>query len=240
MRLLPLALLSAGLLAGCAGNLADYVGPRPSIVAPQLTRYGFNAEATQCVAARLAASLTPLQLRQLVRYAEVVREGYFDPAQLTPRDLMHVASTIEDPQIRLELARATEGCQVGIVTIEVPAPAITPGDAGSSPPPPPAWLNLGAAPTGQSIAVDAATLAQEEAIRRAWVRLTNPDATEPTDVSYLLRIDCTARTLEALAHRRQDAAGAVTEYHEYARDAEGPLPIEGGTVMEIAFLALCT
>ena len=243
MRLWPLALLTSGLLAGCAGNLADYVGPRPEIVTPQLTRYGLDAEQTQCVATRLAEGLTPLQLRQFVRYAEVLQEGYFDPPRLTPRDLMHVASSMEDPQIRLELSRATEGCQVAVAPVEAAPPVVTePAQARSDPrnPPAPAWLNLGAAPTGQSIAVDAATLVQEGTIRHAWVRLTNPDATEPTDVSYLLRLDCTARTLEALAHRRQDAAGAVTEYHEYARDAEGPLPIEGGTVMEIAYLALCT
>ena len=240
MRLLPLAILTSGLLAGCAGNLADYVGPRPEIVAPQLTRYGLDAEQTQCVAARLAAGLTPLQLRQLVRYAEAVRQGYFDPERLTVRDLMHVASSMEDPQVRLELARATEGCEVGVVPVELASPPAAPVTAEPSAPPAPAWLNLGAAPTGQSIAVDAATLVQEGNIRRAWVRLTNPDATAPTDVSYLLWMDCTARTLEALAHRRQDAAGAVTEYHEYARDPQGPLPVEGGTVMEIAYLALCT
>ena len=239
MRLLPLAILTAGLLAGCAGNLADYVGSRTDIVAPQLTRFGMDAEETQCVAARLAAGLTPLQLRQLVRYAEAVRQGYFDPARLTPRDLLHVASTMEDPQVRLELARATEGCRVGVIPVVATAPPVTP-DAAAIAPRAPAWVNLGAAPTGQSIAVDAATVVQEANIRRAWVRLTNPDATAPAEVSYLLRLDCSARTLEALAHRRQDASGAVVDYHEYARDAEGPLPVEGGTVMEIAYLALCT
>jgi hypothetical protein len=239
MRLLPLSILAAALLAGCAGNLADYVGPRTDIVAPQLTRFGMDVEETQCVAARLAAGLTPLQLRQLVRYAEAVREGYFEPGRLTHRDLLHVASTMEDPQIRLELARATEGCRVGVIPVVATAPPVTPSPEAIAPRAP-AWVNLGAAPTGQSIAVDAATVVHEDHIRRAWVRLTNPDATAPTDVSYLLRLDCTARTLEALAHRRQDANGAVSELHEYARDAEGPLPIEGGTVMEIAYLALCT
>jgi hypothetical protein len=236
---LPVTVLVYGLLAGCAGNVADYVGPRTDIVSPQLARYGFAPDEMQCVSQRLATGLTPLQLRQLVRFAGAVSQGYYDPARLTPRDLAHVASTMEDPQIRLELDRATQGCGAGIVTVEAPPPTSAPAGPNAAPRPP-AWLNLGAAPTGQSIAVDAATLVQEGNVRRAWVRLTNPDETAPTDVSYLLVMDCAGRTLEALAHRRQDAAGAVTEHHEYARDAEGPVPIEGGTVMEIAYLALCT
>jgi hypothetical protein len=40
-----------------------------------------------------------------------------------------------------------------------------------------------------------------------------------------------------VARRRQDASGAVTEYREYP---DNPLPVEAGTVMEIAFLSLCT
>ena len=235
-RLLPLLLPLV--LAGCAGNVADYVGLRSGIIADELARYGLNPAESQCVGARLGAGLTPLQLRRFERLASVVQQGFFDPERLTVRDLMHVASTMDDPQIRLELARATDACGV---TAEPPAPEPAPAaPTGAAAPRPPAWLNLGAAPTGQAIAVDASTLEQEASFRRAWFRLTNPDETAPSDVAYLLRIDCSARTIEALAHRRQDAAGTVTEHREYARDAEGPLPIEGGTVMEIAFLALCT
>ena len=240
MRLWPLALLTSGLLAGCAGNMADYVGPREVIVTPQLTRYGFDAEQTQCVAGRLAAALRPLQLRLFARSAEVVSEGWFDPPRLTPRDLMHIASSMADPEVAAALGQATEQCQVVVVPVEAPPTAASSTPAAPAAPPPPAWLNLGAAPTGQSIAVDAATVAQDGSKRRAWVRLTNPGATEPPDVSYLIRLDCAARTIEALADRRQDAAGAVIESNEYESDAAGPLPVEGGTVMEIAFLALCT
>ena len=53
MRLLPPALLSIGLLAGCAGNVADYVGPRTGIVSPELARYGLDAAQSQCVATHL-------------------------------------------------------------------------------------------------------------------------------------------------------------------------------------------
>jgi hypothetical protein len=230
--LLPLA------LAGCAGNVADYVGPRSTIIADELARYGLGPAESQCIGAHLGTNLTPLQLRRFERLAAVVQQGFFDPDRLTVRDLMHVASTMSDPQIRLELARATDGCGV---TAEPPAPEPAPATpATEAEPRVPAWLNLGAAPTGQAIAVDAATLEQETNFRNAWFRLTNPDETVPSDVAYLLRIDCAARTIEALAHRRQDAAGAITEHREYARDEEGPLPIEGGTVMEIAYLALCT
>lgn len=234
MRFWP-ALVSAALVAGCAGNVADYVGPRAGIITPQLVRYGMEATQSQCVAAALAQSLTPLQLRQFVRISETVREGYFEPGRLTVRDLMHVAGSMSDPQVRLELARATDSCGV---TAEPAPPA--PQASGPAGPRPPAWLNLGAAPTGQSIAVDASTLEQIGTIKKAWFRLTNPNEPAPTGVSYLLNIDCAGRTIEALAHRVQDSAGAVTDYREYARDAEGPLPIEGGTVMEIAYLALCT
>jgi len=237
MRLLPPALLFLGLLAGCAGNVADYVGPRTGIVGPQLARYGMNATESQCVSTHLAENLTPLQLRRFVRLAATVEQGWFEPERLTVRDLMHVAGSLSDPQIRLELARAIEGC--GVV-VDPAAAAPTAGPAAPSEPRPPSWLNLGAAPTGQAIAVDASSLEQDASMRVAWFRLTNPNQAEPTGVSYLLRIDCAGRTIEALAHRVQDAAGTVTEHREYARDAEGPLPVEGGTVMEIAFLALCT
>ena len=238
MRLMPLALVTLGLLPGCAGNVADYIGPRPDIVVPQLARYGLDETQSRCVGESLAAGLTPLQLRQLARVAASVQQGYFEPGRLSHRDLGHVASSTGDPQIRLELDRATQSCGVGV---EIAAPEAAPAAPDAAAPVPTAeWLNLGAAPTGQSIAVDASTLEREPTARKAWFRLTNPNEAVTTGISYLLRISCDARTIEALAHRRQDAAGAVSEYHEYTQDSSGPLPIEGGTVMEIAYLALCT
>ena len=245
MRLPPLALLPLGLLTACAGNVADYVGSRTGIIEPQLARYGLQPEQVRCVGDKLATSLTPLQLRRLERLSSAVQQGFFEPGSMTIRDLMHVASTMSDPQVRLELARASESCQVGMEVAAAPqAPAEGTASTGTSDAAtaqhPAKWLNLGAAPTGQSIAVDAATLEREEHARKAWFRLTNPNETVATGISYLLRIDCTARTIEALAHRRQDPNGGAAEYHEYQADSEGPLPIEGGTVMEIAYLALCT
>jgi hypothetical protein len=236
MRLLLLALLPTAMLAGCAGNVADYVGPRSTIIHEQLIRYGLHVRASQCVGERLGATLTPLQLRRFERLAAVVREGYFDPPRLTIRDLRHVASTMSDPQIRLEFESATALCGV-----EAPVPVAT---APATPPAPApraeAWLNLGAAPTGQAIAVDASSLEQEPSARKAWFRLTNPGEAQPLANAYLLRIDCAHRTIEALARRRQDARGLVSDYQEYPAGSEGPLPVEGGTVMEIAYLAMCT
>ena len=55
MRWLPLALLLPIGLAGCAGNMADYVGPRSDIIAPQLTRFGHDPRASQCVGERRGA-----------------------------------------------------------------------------------------------------------------------------------------------------------------------------------------
>ena len=43
-----------------------------------------------------------------------------------------------------------------------------------------------------------------------------------------------------MSDRRQDAEGNIIENREYPPEERGPLPIEGGTVMEIAFLSLCT
>ena len=237
MRWLLLPLLSLGGLAGCAGHVADYVGPRSSIIATELIRYGFGATQSRCVGQQLGTSLTPRQLRRFERIAATVPHGYYESERLTVRDLVYVASTMSDPQVRLELSRATDTCGV---STEIAAAPPTPQPAPVAAPRAPAWLNLGAAPTGQAIAVDASTLEQDATMRKAWFRLTNPGETQPLANAYLLRIDCAHRTIQALAHRRQDQAGAVSDYHEYVAETEGPMPVEGGTVMEIAFLAMCT
>ena len=235
MRLLSLSLLPIACLGGCAGNVADYIGPRSDIVAAELVRYGLGPQQSECVGQQLGIRLMPLQLRRFQRLAASVQHPFFDPARLTVRDLMHVASTMSDPQVRLELASATAFCGID-------GQAVAAAPSAPQPPAPraEAWLNLGAAPTGQAIAVDASSLEQDASSRKAWFRLTNPGETQPLANAYLLRIDCTRRTIQALARRRQDAAGAVSDYREYAADAEGPMPVEGGTVMEIAYLAMCT
>jgi len=252
MRLLAFFTLLA--LAGCAGQLRDYVGPRSSIVTPQLIRYGLDLAQARCVGERLGAALTPLQLRLFVRAAGAVGQGYYEPARLTMRDLAWVASAMGDPGVPSALERATDACNAGdaaAVAGARPAPGevavriLGPGDL----PPPsgapqsaavtraPAWLNLGAAGSGQSIAIDASTIEQEGARRSAWFRLTDPGSTAPSADTFLLHIDCAGRTVNAKARRRHDAAGAVSENVEYP---DNPLPAEGGTVMEIAFLSLCT
>jgi hypothetical protein len=238
MRLLPPALLLSALLAGCAGNVADYVGPRSTIVAPQLARYGLDPSQTQCVGEKLAAALSPLQLRRFTRLAGAVEQGFFEPGRLTIRDLMHVAGSMPNAEVRTALETAAGECGVQVFPREAgaPSPTVTESATARSP----VWLNLGAAPTGQAIAVEASSLESQGTMRKAWFRLTNPNEQQSTGVSYLLQIDCEGRRIEALAHRVQDASGAVTDFREYARDPQGPLPIEGGTVMEIAYLSLCT
>ena len=104
-------------------------------------------------------------------------------------------------------------------------------------PRPSTWLNLGAAGSGQSIAVDASTIEQEGPQRSAWFRMTDPGAGAPSPDTFLLRIDCSHRTINARARQRHGPAGAVAEHVDYP---DNPLPVEGGTVMEIAFLSLCT
>lgn len=235
MRLSPL--LIAVLLAGCAGNVADYIGPRSTIISPQLIRYGLNVEQARCVGQRLGESLTPLQLRRFQRAAAALQQGWADPGRLVLSDLRNVARGMSEPRVGSELESATRACGVGVEPPAEIAPVPDP------PPQPagirrPAWLNLGAAPTGQAIAVDAASLEEDAATRTAWFRLTNPGETAPTGIVYRLRIDCRARTIAQLEHRREDAADPAQP--ATPPQPEPPLPVEGGTVMEIAWLALCT
>jgi len=223
-------------LAGCAGHVADYVGPRGGIVAPQIERFGLNLRQTQCVSEALTVTLTPRQLRYLNRQLREVRRGYYDPDRLTVRDLLRSASGMADSAIGLAMVRATSSCDAS-------PDAIAAGEVArfmaAMPPTParrPAWLSLGAAPSGQAIALDAATIEQQGTTRTAWFRLIDPPPEPANPNIYRLRIDCAARTINSLARRRLEADGRESEFREYP---DNPLPIEGGTVMEIAFLSLC-
>lgn len=103
----------------------------------------------------------------------------------------------------------------------------------------PLWLNLGSAGSGQSIAIDGASVEREPDARTAWFRMIDPDAT-PGLTWYRLRVHCTHRTIQPVARRRVDAEGREQEHEVYPQGYERPAAIEAGTVTEIAWLSLCT
>lgn len=223
---------------GCAGNVADYVGPRAGIVSPQLIRYGLTLDQSRCVGEHLGKNVSPLWLRRLTRAAGAMKQGA-TPGVLTVDDLVGVSGTLSNSSVRENLVAANDACGVSAA----PAPASAnptaeagTGAAGASGPSMPAWLNLGAAPSGQSIAIDASTIQQESSTRTAWFRLTEPGSAIPGQNTYHLRIDCGARTIAEKARRKPDGTGATVE----TAGDDRPVPMERGTVMEIAWLALCT
>ena len=240
MRVNALAVVGLALLSGCAGNVADYIGPRAPIITPQLTRFGLEPTQSQCVGLRLGSELRPLQLRKLAREAEAVNRSFYgDGETLTPHDLAYLVSHHRDREVASAFDQAVEACSVEIARPETAAIATAPATIAAAPRGP-TWLNLGSASSGQSVAVDASSLQTEGPLRTAWFRLTNPGAASSTGITYRLQIDCSARTISPQADRRQDEQGNVTDEREYGPEERGPLPIEGGTVMEIAFLSLCT
>ena len=243
-RLVPLALSAA--LAGCAGQVRDYVGPRAEIVAPQLLRFEVNQMQASCIGQHLERQLTPRQLRMFARALGAVRQGYSNPARFTFPDVMWVANAMGDAAVPRALAQADAACgvtQALTYARETSAEAVArrrqaeEAAAAANAPRPASWLSLGAAPSGQAIAIDASTLVREGDVRTAWFRLTDPGTPGPSDNAYLLRIDCAARTINPRARERRSDVGAVSEHVNYP---DNPLPVEGGTVMEIAFLSLCT
>jgi hypothetical protein len=240
VRLLLALLSGSALLAGCAGYAIDYTKPKTSIVGAELKRYGFDGSQAQCVGGRLGAALSVWQLRQLQIGAASVTKGFSDPSRLTPSDLVWVSRNVEDKRVGPAVAAAVAACEVSAPAVTaaapplsaIPAPQGATGAAAAT-----AWVNLGAAPTGQAIAVDAASLSQEGSYRSGWFRLTNPGQGRGAS-SYLLRVDCTARTINSMAVRKPVASGF--EQKDFGPNGEGAAPIENGTVMQIAFLALCT
>lgn len=238
---LALLLCSFAVLAGCRGQLRDYVGPRSSIVRPQLIRYGFSLPEIACVGERLGQTLRPRQLRFLVRASSHIEQPYYDPTRFTPRDFAWAAGGLRDAIVDSAIRDAFTACHVEaaprVATIVAPPP-----EGGPALPAPRAsvWLNLGAAPSGQSIAVDGASLEQEENVRTAWFRMIDPPPTGTSLHAYRLRIDCGTRVIRPLAHRLYDAGGAVVEERDYDEAEQHTSTVEGGTVTEIAFLSLCT
>lgn len=228
MRFGWVAIIAA--LGGCAGHVADYVGPREGIVTPQLIRYGYDLAETRCVSQSLTASLKPLQLRLFARSAGAVTRGYFDPERLGVRDLVYVSGAIGDDGVKQSLAAANKRCNVQTARPVMIAAVIPQA------PRPPSWLNLGAAESEQSIAVDASSIRQEGETRTAWFRLTDPGQ-KPSADHFLLLVDCQAQTINAKERKRIAEDGSVAEQIEYP---DNPLKVEKGTVMQIAWLSLCT
>jgi len=239
LRVLSLLLLPLALLGGCRGQLRDYVGPRSSIIRPQLIRYGFSLPEIACVGERLGETVRTRELRLLVRATSNIAQPYYDPARFSPRDFAWAASGLRDAAVDSAIRDAFAACHVDSAPRVV---AITPPPAEGGPAAPRAsvWLNLGAAASGQSIAVDGASLEQEANARIAWFRMIDPPPTGTSAHAYRLRIDCSSRMIRPLAHRRYDASGAIVEEREYSEAEQLPSAVEGGTVTEIAYLSLCT
>jgi hypothetical protein len=248
---LALASLSIFLLAGCAGYAADYWKPKQSLIAVQLPRYGISGSEARCVEAKLTASLSVWQLRQLADLAGRLTPRGGNPEALGPRELVYVAGLARDPKVAPETRRALDACTVGVSVAPPPAPApvasAPPAAPIPAPPPPvpgataaaePLWLNLGTAPTGQSISVDPTSVTRGPSWRQAWFRLLNRDQAGTGDIGYLLRIDCASRNIMAFAGRKYAPGGALVEQKDYPKP-EGPMAIEKGTVIELAFRALC-
>jgi hypothetical protein len=253
--LLSLCLLSLG---GCAGYASDYWRPKGHLIAPQLARYGMSGTEAQCVEDRLSKSLRVVSLRQLSDIAGRLQPGGNNPAAFRPFDFAYVAGLVNDPEVGRETRKALEGCGLSLYAARPAAPPPPPPAAqpmpGTSavavplapalpaPAPgerPPLWVNLGVAPTGQGIAVDAASIVNTPSYREAWFRLLNGDRANVGDLGYRLRIDCAGHTITALAGRKYAPSGKLIEQREYAKP-EGPMPMEKGTVLEIAFRGVCT
>lgn len=237
------ALLPLLLLAGCAGYAADYWKPKNSLIAPQLPRYGISAEDSRCVGERLTKNLNTWQLRQLADIARrlVPRDG----GALAPRDLAYVAGLVQDPKVGPEVAATLEACNVARAAAPAAAAAPDPATSqpgllpGATPPQALRWIDLGAAETGQRIAVDISTVVMNAEKREGWFRLSNPGDTAPSADAYRLRVDCPGKTITPTAARKYDPDGKVVQQEDYTAAWQQPLPIETGTVMEIAWTRLC-
>jgi hypothetical protein len=252
VRAVP-ALLTLVLLGGCAGYAADYWKPKERLIAPQLARYGMTSEQSGCVERRLTQTLSVWQLRQLGDLAGRLATGGANPGALGPRDFVYVAGLAKDPKVGVGARQALDACAVNAAAIasrasaatpQSSAPASSPGLVPGAPAAPGAarpalWVNLGTAPTGQAISVDASSLADGPSGRQAWFRLTNPGQAGAGDIAYLLHIDCAARSITALGGRKYSPTGAMLEQKDYPAP-EGPLPVETGTVMELAFRGVCS
>lgn len=254
MRKLILAMLLPATLSGCAtGYATDWFRGSTTIMNPQLLRYGLNVEQSRCVGEKLGKRLNRSQLSLLQARAAAVRPAAGSAAALTLGNLRAVAGGIPNREVRLELDSSVAACNVPATTAlaaATPASAAPAGpemirDAPGAVTPRTSnvvatWLNLGAADSGQSIAIDAGSIQQEGASRTAWFRMTDPESGAASGNQYRLRIDCDGKTVQPLALRQTDAAGAQVSMRDYTPEEAKAGPAESGTVLEIAYLSLCT
>lgn len=242
MRKSGLALLPLCLLAGCAGYAADYWRPKNSLIAPQLPRYGITAEQSTCVGERLTKNLSVWQLRQLADIARRLVPKSGNP--LGPRDLAYVAGLVKDPAVGPEVRATLDACGAAAAAARpaAPPPQAVPSQGlvpGATPPQALRWIDLGAAETGQRIAIDITSVVMTADRREGWFRLSNPGETAPSLDSYRLRVDCAGRTITPTAARKYDSEGKIVQHEDYTAAWQQPLAIEAGTVMEIAWKRLC-
>jgi hypothetical protein len=250
-----IALLPLAALGGCAGYAADYLKDKETLVAPGFARYGMTSEQNACVTGRLKTALSVWQMRQLGDLAGRAVPGGQNARTFTPHDLRSVAGLVKDQKVGIETGRALDACGISTTVAAIePAPeapaadpatpetaptASAPAAATAPPVSPPLWVNLGTAASGQAISVDAASLENQPGWRQGWFRLANPGEAGPGALSYRLRVDCVAGSIFASGGRKYGTNGAITEQKDYPAP-EGPLAIESGTVMEIAYRALCS
>lgn len=244
LPLLVLPLLA--LLGGCAGYAADYWKPKDSLIAPQLPRYGITADQSRCVGERLTANLSVWQLRQLADIARRLEPKAGHP--LAPRDLAYVAGLVQDPKVGPEVKATLDACGTAAAAaapttapaVETPAPGPSNGlKPGAAAPQALRWIDLGAASTGQRIAIDITSVVMTAERREGWFRLSNPGETAPSLDGYRLKVDCPGRTITPTAARKYEPDGKVAQQEDYTSAWQQPLAIEAGTVMEIAWKRLC-
>jgi len=232
-------LVSLAALGGCAGYAADYWKPKATLISTQLPRYAIAGQEAACVEKRLTKDLSVWQMRQLSDLAARLTPGGTNPASLGPREFIYVAGLAEDPRVKPLVQTALGACHAVPPTAALPAPVAATGAVTGAAAPTggePLWVNLGAAQTGQGISVDAASVTRGPSWRQAWFRLLNGGGA--ADVGYQLRIDCTAKTIMALSGRKYAANGSLAEQKDYEKP-EGPMGVEPGTVIEVAYHALC-
>ena len=250
MRKLIVAMLLPAALSGCAtGYATNWFQDSTSIINPQLLRYGLDVEQSRCVGERLSKRLDRSQLGRFQVRAAAVRPAAGSAAALTLGNLRAVASGMPDREVRAELDASVASCNVPATTaLAAASPEAGPmmiRDAPGTETPRVSgiratWLNLGAADSGQSIAVDAASILQDGASRTAWFRMTDPASGAASGNQYRLRIDCEGKTVQPLALRQTNETGAQVSLREYTPEEAKAGPAESGTVLEIAFISMCT